>query len=95
MNKGTKIRTVVLFVAVVNQAISQVGDPDFGNETANLVYRIISYIFTVAAAVICTRLAGQKADNWWLRHHEKVLNLPFKEGSQPSVQRGYRPRRPR
>ena len=25
----------------------------------------------------CTRLAGQKADNWWLRQHEKVLNLPF------------------
>ncbi|MDR0914390.1 MAG: phosphoribosylaminoimidazolecarboxamide formyltransferase, partial [Oscillospiraceae bacterium] len=28
--------------------------------------------------VHCTRLAGQKADNWWLRQHEKVLNLPFK-----------------
>jgi len=28
----------------------------------------------------CTRLAGQKADNWWLRQHEKVMNLPFKEG---------------
>ncbi|MBQ1548758.1 MAG: phosphoribosylaminoimidazolecarboxamide formyltransferase [Lachnospiraceae bacterium] len=28
----------------------------------------------------CTRLAGQKADNWFLRQHEKVLNLPFKEG---------------
>ena len=27
----------------------------------------------------CTRLAGQKADNWFLRQHEKVLNLPFKE----------------
>lgn len=27
----------------------------------------------------CTRLAGGKADNWWLRQHEKVLNLPFKE----------------
>lgn len=52
MNRGTKIRTVVLFIAIVNQAISQVGDPDFGNETANLVYRIVSYIFTVAAAVI-------------------------------------------
>ena len=26
----------------------------------------------------CTRLAGQKADNWHLRQHEKVLNLPFK-----------------
>ncbi|MCR5396433.1 MAG: phosphoribosylaminoimidazolecarboxamide formyltransferase [Lachnospiraceae bacterium] len=27
----------------------------------------------------CTRLAGQKADNWWLRQCPKVLNLPFKE----------------
>ncbi|MCI8650316.1 MAG: phosphoribosylaminoimidazolecarboxamide formyltransferase [Anaerotruncus sp.] len=26
----------------------------------------------------CTRLAGNKADIWWLRQHEKVLNLPFK-----------------
>ncbi len=28
----------------------------------------------------CTRLAGTKADTWFLRQHEKVLNLPFKEG---------------
>lgn len=28
----------------------------------------------------CTRLAGNKADIWWLRQHEKVLNLPFKAG---------------
>lgn len=28
----------------------------------------------------CTRLAGNKADNWWLRQNEKVLNLPFIEG---------------
>ena len=27
----------------------------------------------------CTRLAGQKADNWWLRQNPKVLNLPFKD----------------
>lgn len=27
----------------------------------------------------CTRLAGQKADNWFLRQSPKVLNLPFKE----------------
>ena len=26
----------------------------------------------------CTRLAGQKADNWLLRQHPKVLGLPFK-----------------
>ena len=27
----------------------------------------------------CTRLAGQKADNWFLRQAPQVLNLPFKE----------------
>ncbi len=28
--------------------------------------------------VHCTRLAGNKADFWYLRQHEKVMNLPFK-----------------
>lgn len=28
----------------------------------------------------CTRLAGNKADNWWLRQHPKVLGLQFIEG---------------
>ena len=28
----------------------------------------------------CTRLAGQKADNWWLRQSPKVLGLQFREG---------------
>lgn len=28
--------------------------------------------------VHCTRLAGNKADNWYLRQHKKVLELPFK-----------------
>ena len=27
----------------------------------------------------CTRLAGTKADNWWLRQAPQVLSLPFKE----------------
>ncbi len=30
--------------------------------------------------VHCTRLAGNKADNWFLRQNPKVLNLPFREG---------------
>jgi len=34
----------------------------------------------------CTRLAGQKADNWWLRQYPKVLDLPFK----PEVKRADR-----
>ncbi len=29
--------------------------------------------------VHCTRLAGQKADNWFLRQHPMVLGLPFKD----------------
>ncbi|HEY9551493.1 MAG TPA: phosphoribosylaminoimidazolecarboxamide formyltransferase [Prevotella sp.] len=28
----------------------------------------------------CTRLAGNKADIWWLRQHPKIMSLPFKEG---------------
>ncbi|KND00832.1 phosphoribosylaminoimidazolecarboxamide formyltransferase/IMP cyclohydrolase [Spizellomyces punctatus DAOM BR117] len=27
----------------------------------------------------CTRLAGDKADNWWFRHHPKVLGFQFKK----------------
>ncbi len=30
--------------------------------------------------VHCTRLAGNKADTWWLRQHPKVMGLPFAEG---------------
>ena len=28
----------------------------------------------------CTRLAGNKADIWWLRQHPRVMSLPFVEG---------------
>ncbi len=31
----------------------------------------------------CTRLAGQKADTWFLRQADKVLNLPFKKLGRP------------
>ena len=30
----------------------------------------------------CTRLAGAKADNWWLRQFARVLELPFKKGTK-------------
>ena len=36
--------------------------------------------------VHCTRLAGQKADNWWLRQSPKVLGLQFVDG----IKRAYR-----
>ncbi|MDH2361752.1 5-aminoimidazole-4-carboxamide ribonucleotide transformylase [Priestia megaterium] len=28
----------------------------------------------------CTRLAAEKADNWWLRQHLRALNMKFREG---------------
>ena len=30
----------------------------------------------------CTRLAGDKADNWWFRQHPRVLSLKFKKGTK-------------
>lgn len=30
--------------------------------------------------VHCVRLAADKADNWWLRHHPDVLKMEFKKG---------------
>ena len=33
----------------------------------------------------CTRLAGDKADNWWLRQHPRVLSFQFSEGVNRAV----------
>ena len=30
----------------------------------------------------CTRLAGDKADNWWMRFHDRVLNIKWKQGTK-------------
>lgn len=30
----------------------------------------------------CTRLAGDKANLWWLRHHARVLSMKFKQGTK-------------
>jgi phosphoribosylaminoimidazolecarboxamide formyltransferase/IMP cyclohydrolase len=30
----------------------------------------------------CTRLAGDKADNWWMRFHERLLNIKWKKGTK-------------
>lgn len=49
MNRGTRIRVIAFAVACVNQSIASVGAVDLGNETANLVYNIISLVFTIIA----------------------------------------------
>ncbi|KAI9841787.1 MAG: bifunctional phosphoribosylaminoimidazolecarboxamide formyltransferase/IMP cyclohydrolase [Sclerophora amabilis] len=30
----------------------------------------------------CTRLAGDKADNWWMRFHERALNIKWRKGTK-------------
>lgn len=30
----------------------------------------------------CTRLAGDKTDNWWMRFHERALNIKWKKGTK-------------
>ncbi|KAK7510666.1 cytidine deaminase-like protein [Phyllosticta citriasiana] len=30
----------------------------------------------------CTRLAGDKADNWWMRYHSRTVGLKFKKGTK-------------
>lgn len=30
----------------------------------------------------CTRLAGDKVDNWWMRFHDRVLSIKWKEGTK-------------
>ena len=47
----------------------------------DLIVSLITLKYTQSNSVCvhCTRLAGNKADNWYLRQCPKVLNLPFKK----------------
>jgi len=53
-------------------------------QSNSVAYALGGQIIGVGAGqqsrIHCTRLAGNKADIWYLRQHEKVLNLPFKQG---------------
>lgn len=49
MNFGTKLRTALFVISILNQANVALGVWEFGNETVNLVYKIFSYILTLLA----------------------------------------------
>lgn len=54
MNRGTRIRTALAVVAVINQALVTIGPIDFGNEVSNQIYKWLSFLFlvgTVAAGI--------------------------------------------
>lgn len=44
------------------------------------VWQVIGIGAGQQSRIHCTRLAGDKADNWWLRHHPRVLNMKFRSG---------------
>lgn len=44
------------------------------------VFQVIGIGAGQQSRIHCTRLAGDKADNWWLRHHPRVLNMKFRSG---------------
>ncbi|MBO5968472.1 MAG: phage holin [Clostridia bacterium] len=46
----TVIRTVLLVLALVNEFLGTLGVVDFGNATANSIYKIISTVATIGAA---------------------------------------------
>ena len=39
--------------------------------------RQLVLVLVSKSRIHCTRLAGNKADIWWLRQHPKVMNLPW------------------
>ncbi len=55
-------------------------------QSNSVVYAYEGQIIGVGAGqqsrVHCTRLAGMKADNWFLRQHPRVLGLTFKAGTK-------------
>lgn len=51
-----------------------------GHNPSLPVYQVIGIGAGQQSRIHCTRLAGDKADNWWLRHHPRVLGMRFRSG---------------
>lgn len=49
MNFGTKLRTALFIITILNQANVSLGVWEFGNDTVNLVYKVFSYFLTLIA----------------------------------------------
>lgn len=53
-------------------------------QSNSVCYAISGQVIGIGAGqqsrIHCTRLAGDKANNWWMRHHPRVLGLKFKAG---------------
>lgn len=50
------------------------------NNNVQYVLQVIGIGAGQQSRIHCTRLAGDKANHWWLRHHPRVLSMKFKAG---------------
>ena len=49
MNFGTKLRTALFIITILNQANVSIGIWEFGDEKINIAYRVFSYLLTLIA----------------------------------------------
>lgn len=51
MNKGTRIRGIALLLTILNKVMVDMGTIDFGDHTVNVIYKILSTLVMIGAAV--------------------------------------------
>ena len=83
-------RELLSNIVTENKALSEEGARDLiislitlkYTQSNSVCYAVDGQAIGVGAGqqsrIHCTRLAGTKADTWFLRQHDKVLNLPFR-----------------
>ena len=49
MNFGTRLRTALFIITILNQANVSLGVWEFGDEKINIAYRVFSYLLTLIA----------------------------------------------
>lgn len=56
------------------------------SQSNSVIYAVNGQVIGLGAGqqsrIHCTRLAGDKADNWWMRFHDRTLNLKWKKGTK-------------
>uniref|UniRef100_A0A8K9X1Y0 Bifunctional purine biosynthesis protein ATIC n=1 Tax=Oncorhynchus mykiss TaxID=8022 RepID=A0A8K9X1Y0_ONCMY len=73
VSKGTALRDLI--VASITVKYTQSNSVCYAKDG-----QVIGIGAGQQSRIHCTRLAGDKADNWWLRHHPRVLGMRFRSG---------------
>lgn len=82
MNKGTRTRTILMVIILINEALIRIGTIDFGNETSNQIYRWVSFSFLVGSYV---------ASHWYNNDFTVEMDTATKLGREAKAKRDYVP----